>query len=313
MKIEDLIQLLTNRLREFKLSRDYAVMNGDLERVVAADKEILALEDTLFKLNLLVDASKSAEVKEATLAEVVADGSVAVLGEYDITVYATDPLHEQKIMTILSNMGPMDTVEQIDSYIKGKYPSSPVTGDMVMNASKAYAVDARLMMAIMELDSRFGTVGVGVATLNPGNVGNDDDGNTRTYDSWQAGVTAVAEWLHRHRSATGTPGVLPDLEPEVTPEQVATSTPSTATSTPSTSTSTPQYPTVTFPTSTTTPSVATSSPPASISTTTPEIALPPASTATTTEDVLEPDLDLSAIDELDEVLSAPQTASTTGL
>src|SRR3989344_2759748 len=205
MKIEDLIQLLNNRLREFKLSRDYARMSGDLERMNVADKEILALEDTLYKLNLLVDTSKSAAVKEAILAEVITDGSIAVLGEYDITSYATDPNHEEKIMNILSKMGVMDAVEKIDDYIKGKYLSSPVTGEMIMSASLAYIVDTRLMMAMMELDSRFGTVGVAVSTLNPGNVGNDDDGNIRTYESWQEGVTAVAEWLNRHRGSTITP------------------------------------------------------------------------------------------------------------
>src|SRR3989338_8875014 len=173
MNIEDLVQLLNNRLREFKLSRDYARMSGDLERMNVADKEIIALEDTLFKLNLLVDTSKSAAVKEAILAEVITDGSIAVLDEYDITSYATDPKHEEKIMNILSKMGVMDTAEEIEDYIRSKYSSSPVTGEMVMNASEAYAVDARLMMAIMEQDSRFGTVGKAVKTLNPGNVGND--------------------------------------------------------------------------------------------------------------------------------------------
>src|SRR3989344_7668308 len=220
MKIEDLIQLLNNRLREFKLSRDYARMSGDLERMNVADKEILALEDTLYKLNLLVDTSKSAAVKEAILAEVITDGSVAVLGEYDITPYATDPEHEEKIMNILSKMGVMDTVEKIDEYISGKYVSSPVTGELVMNATLAYTVDARIMMAIMELDSRFGTVGVAVGTLNPGNVGNDDDGNTRTYESWQEGVTAVAEWLNRHRGST----TIPETPLETVLEPTATST-----------------------------------------------------------------------------------------
>src|SRR3990172_1687484 len=141
MKIEDIIQLLNNRLREFQLSRDYARMSGDLERVNTADKEIIDLEDTLFKLNLLVDTSKSAAVKEATLAEVITDGSVAILGEYDITVYATDPLHERKIMNILSKMGVMDTVEKIDDYIRSKCLSSPVTGEMIMSAALAYTVD----------------------------------------------------------------------------------------------------------------------------------------------------------------------------
>src|SRR3989344_4439387 len=227
MTIEDLIQLLNNRLREFKLSSDYAKMSGDLARMNAADKEIIALEDTLYQLNLLVDTSKSAAVREDVLAEVITDGSVAVLGEYDITSYATDPKHEEKIMDILSQMGVMDTVEKIDDYIKGKSLSSPVTGDMVMSAALAYLVDARLMMAIMEQDSRFGTVGVAVRTLNPGNVGNDDSGNTRTYESWQEGVTAVAEWLGRHRGST----VIPEIPEETVLEPAATLTPSTITPT----------------------------------------------------------------------------------
>src|SRR3989339_966595 len=227
MRINDLVQLLDNRLREFKLSRDYARMNGDLERMNVADKEIFALEDTLYQLNLLVDTSKSAAVKEATLAEVITDGSVAVLGEYNITVYATDPLHEEKIMNILSKMGVMDTVEKINDYIGGKYLSSPVTGEMIMSAALAYNVDTRLTMAIMEQDSRFGTAGLAVRTLNPGNVGNDDDGNIRTYESWQEGVTAVAEWLSRHRGST----IIPEVSEEIVLES-ATTTPMMATSTP---------------------------------------------------------------------------------
>ena len=226
MKIEDVIQLLNNRLREFKLSSDYAKMSGDLARMNAADKEIIALEDTLYQLNLLVDTSKSVAVKETTLLEVITDGSVAVLGEYDITSYATDPLHEEKIMNILSKMGVMDTAEKIDDYIKSKYSSSPVEGGMIMNAAQSYEVDARLMMAIMELDSRFGTAGIGVSTLNPGNVGNDDDGNTRTYSSWQEGVTAVGEWLNRHRKTEIEPEPQPEAEPSAeTPEPEPTPEP----------------------------------------------------------------------------------------
>src|SRR3990167_403777 len=217
MKIDDLIQLLNNRLREFKLSRDYAKMSGDLGRMNTADKEIIGLEDTLYQLNLLVDTSRSAAVREDILSEVITDGSIAVLGEYDITPYATDPLHEEKIMNILSKMGVMDSVEKIDDYIDGKYLSSPITGEMVMSAASAYSVDTRLMMAIMEQDSSLGTAGVAVRTRNPGNVGNDDAGNTRAYESWQEGVTAVAGWLSRHRGTTPTPTPSPTTEP--TPEE----------------------------------------------------------------------------------------------
>ena len=276
MKIEDLIQLLNNRLREFKLSRDYAKMSGDLERMNTADKEIISLEDTLYKLNLLIDASKSATVKES-LTEIMADGSVSVLNEYDISPYATDSLHEEKVMNILSKMGVMDTVEKIDDYIKGKYLSSPVTGEMVMSAAEAYIVDARLMMAIMEQDSRFGTVGIATSTLNPGNVGNDDSGNTRAYESWQEGVTAVAEWLNRHRvsniiseitdtststppAATSTPLIITPTATTTTTTTTATSTPTAATSTSSQATSTPATVEETVPvtSSTTTTTTATS-------------------------------------------------------
>lgn len=279
MNVDDLIQLVSNRLREFKLSRDYSRMSGDLERMNAADKEVIALEDTLYKLNLLVDTSKSAAVKEAVLAEVITDGSVAVLGEYDITVYATDPLHEQKVMNILSKMGVMDTAEKIDNYIKSKYLSSPVTGEMVMSAASAYLVDTRLLMAMMEQDSSFGTAGLAVRTLNPGNVGNDDSGNIRTYESWQAGVTAVAAWLSRHRGSTSS--VMPDNATVTTP--VTTTTPPISTTTPESATTTPPIATTTpdLSTSTTTPPIATTTPEI-ITPTTEEVSAPVISTTTTT-------------------------------
>ena len=302
MNVDDLIQLVSNRLREFKLSRDYSRMSGDLERMNAADKEVIALEDTLYKLNLLVDTSKSAAVKDAVLAEVITDGSVAVLGEYDITVYATDPLHEQKVMNILSKMGVMDTADKIDNYIKSKYLSSPVTGEMVMSAASAYLVDTRLLMAMMEQDSSFGTAGLAVRTLNPGNVGNDDSGNIRTYESWQAGVTAVAAWLSRHRGSTSS--VMPDSSTVTTP--VTTTTPPISTTTPPIATTTPD-----LSTSTSTPPISTTTPEL-ITPTTEEVPAPVISTTTTTTTttppVVAPAPEVSAPSE--EVL-APVISTTT--
>lgn len=280
MNIEDLVQLLNNRLREFKLSRDFAKMSGDLERMNIADKEILTLEDTLFKLNLLVDTSKSAAVKEDTLAEIITDGSVAVLGDYDITPYATDPLHEEKIMNILSKMGVMDSAEKIDAYIQGKYWGSPVTGEMVMNAAEAYAVDARLMIAIMEQDSSMGTAGKAVWTLNPGNVGNNDAGDTVTYESWQEGVTAVARWLSRHRVSE----IIPEIPVETVVEPAATSTSSGQ------ATSTPEIIPVIISTTTTTPVITTSTSSGQASST-PETV--PATTSTTTTVTTTPVVDAS--------------------
>ncbi|MFT5352320.1 MAG: hypothetical protein ACI9GH_000167 [Candidatus Paceibacteria bacterium] len=281
MKIENLVTLIDNRLREFKLSRDYARMSGNLEKMNSADEEIIVLEDTLYQLNLLVDVSESSNINETTLTEAMVYGSTVVLSEYDITIYATDPKHEIKVMNILSKMGVMDTVEKINDYIKGRYRSSPVTGEMVMSAAKSYEVDTRMIMAMIEQDSSFGTAGLAVRTLNPGNVGNDDDGNIRTYGSWQEGVTAVAEWLNRHRGST----IIPQIPEETVLEPTAITTPSiitpTATTTPSiiapTATTTPS---IIAPTATTTPSII-----APTATTTPSIITP---TATTTPSIIAP-------------------------
>jgi hypothetical protein len=92
----------------------------------------------------------------------------------------------------------MDSPDKVDFYIKKTSPDSPLDGLMVWNAGIQYAVDVRLMLALMELDSRFGTLGLATSTFNPGNVGNDGI-NTKTYDSWNDGVLAVAKWLSTHR------------------------------------------------------------------------------------------------------------------
>jgi hypothetical protein len=59
MKIENLTELVKNRLANFELARDYARMNGNLRALVEVEKEIADIEDTLYQLNLLVDAQKS--------------------------------------------------------------------------------------------------------------------------------------------------------------------------------------------------------------------------------------------------------------
>lgn len=216
MNVEYLIQMLGNRLNALGLAKEQAFGIGDLEQINKLDIEVYEVQNTLAKLKLLQIASQEVMVTNNTLVEsmtIAADtmttvttatnGSLNCLNEYDIEPYATDPLHEQKIADILSYMGSMDSAEAIDAYINSEAISSPVTGAMVLTSAQAYAVDARLMLAIMEQDSRFGTAGIAIATLNPGNVGNTGMA-TRTYASWADGVAAVAEWLSRHRKTGAT-------------------------------------------------------------------------------------------------------------
>jgi len=216
MNVEYLIQLLGNRLTALNTSKEQAFLTGDLERINVLDIEINGVLDTLNKLKLLEGISQTALATPFTEAEVVQNGIEASFGinnsniifngdptgillGYDISSYATDPLHEQKIKDILNYIAEMDSPEKIDAYINNEAIGSPVTGAMVYNSAQKYNIDSRLLMALMELDSRFGTVGLAIRTLNPGNVGNDDAGNTQIFNSWQEGVDAVAKWLDNHK------------------------------------------------------------------------------------------------------------------
>jgi hypothetical protein len=134
-----------------------------------------------------------------TISPATGPDPLACLEEYNIDPYATDIAHDQKIRNILNKMDFMDSPERIDQYIKSVRPNSPVTGYMVWKASKEYSVDARLMLALMENDSHFGTEGLAKSTRNPGNVGNDDEGHKQYNTSWQEGVNLVAKWLKKHR------------------------------------------------------------------------------------------------------------------
>jgi hypothetical protein len=129
--------------------------------------------------------------------------SKGVVGGYDISSYATDPLHEQKVANILANIGQFKSAEDINGYIKRKYPDSKITGEMVINASSKSGVSWEMVVAMMEQDSSLGTKGLGAKNNNPGNIGQFDSLGTqgvKGYATLQQGVDAVANWLGKHKS-----------------------------------------------------------------------------------------------------------------
>jgi hypothetical protein len=131
-----------------------------------------------------------------------------VINGFDIGPYATAQTHEATVISFYNQLANRDfsSAAGIDAVIKSFAPNSPLTGAMVFNAAQSYNVDARLMVALMQVDSNLGTAGLGAQTggasggYNPGNVGNNGVG-TVNYGSWQAGVNAVANWLNNHRAA----------------------------------------------------------------------------------------------------------------
>lgn len=138
---------------------------------------------------------------------------------YDLSTYATDPSHAINIQNIMSNMGKLSNVSDIDNYIKNT-PNSPITADMITSASSKYGVGWEELTALLKQESNLGTAGTGAKTFNPGNVGNTDSGATKNMGSWQSGVDAAAQQLAR-RKTTAKKG---DDFGKFTSEQIALNT-----------------------------------------------------------------------------------------
>lgn len=238
MNIDYLIKLLENKSIVLNDAKVSAFSSGDLERITTLEREINETQNTLYRLRLLQTTEQAAALANTSIQTMMVAGVEAVqtiinnpdaklsLGEYDISTYATDPLHEQKVATILAGISVMTSPESVDTYIQSVAPGSPVTGSMVLLSAKKHAVDSRLLIALMQQDSSLGTVGVGASTFNPGNVGNTGT-ETKIFASWEEGVDAVAAWLNNHRILqTVTETVAPEaIVPITQSETLPTSTP----------------------------------------------------------------------------------------
>lgn len=125
--------------------------------------------------------------------------------------YASNPQHVAQVQSILKKIGKMYNSQDITNYIKKVSPKSPITGEMIIQASNKYpAVSYEIMMAIMQEDSGFANPGINSQGKmspigprqrayryhNPGNVGNTDSGANVDMKTWQNGVDAVAKNLN---------------------------------------------------------------------------------------------------------------------
>lgn len=317
MNVQYLIQVLSNKLVVLNNAKVLAFNAGDFAQINTVEEEILGVENTLSQLRLLQTLDSVAVTADTTPAEVVTTAvqtlqnpvqgpsAGAVINGYDLSAYATDALYEVKIKNILASMPAFATTYDVDLYIMNLAPTSPLLGSMILEAVTRYPVDIPLLLAIMQNDSLFGTLGVGARTNNPGNVGNTGT-ETRAYPSWQDGVIAVAEWLSRHHAVVI---AIDNIKSNLVVSGAPTSTPAFVMPTSTPATVTPiSPPVVVMPTSTpatvtpvSTPIIdfATSTPPV-VATSTPPIALPiisppafvtstPVSEASSTPPVINPE------------------------
>lgn len=312
--------MLNNRISVLQNGKVLAFNSGDIETINKLDADLISTQNSINQLVLLKSINSAASAANTTPTEMMASGietaqiamtyldaPLEVLKHYDIVPYATDPLHEEKIADILSLMGEMNSPAVIDAYIDKEAIGSPITSAMILSATTKYEVDARLMMALMEQDSRFGTAGLAIRTLNPGNVGNDDDGNTRTYSTWNEGVEAVAKWLSNHRIVPEVAPVAEPVAPVVVPvvEIPAPKAPIVPEVVAPVASTTPLINTNNAQSASTTPTTTSNG---TASTTAPVIVNPPSSTASSTEAVVPP---VDAASTTPSFIPTPSVDSTT--
>ena len=131
-------------------------------------------------------------------------GTDVVFG-YNIKRYAPPP-HSAIVSGMAAfisyHLGPDYTPHDITAYMRHRASDTPLTGEMFIVSRDNHGLDNKglwLAMALIQQDTMYGTLGKGADLHNPGNVGDDDEGHTRDYGTWQNGVDAVFEWLKRHK------------------------------------------------------------------------------------------------------------------
>jgi hypothetical protein len=195
---EGRMRSLNDYLLEFGIPQDSPI----IKKPNINDDSISYTERQILKSNGLTDDQIDSEFGFKKVGSVTKQAPKVVAG-YDISSYATDPLHETKVAKIYEKTPPFKTASDIDMVIRQVAPRSKITGQMVATAANTYGVDPKMVYAIMLQDSSLGTAGMGARNNNPGNIGQFDHLGQPVagYRTMQDGVNAVAKWLSKKRVA----------------------------------------------------------------------------------------------------------------
>lgn len=210
---EERAQAVVDKMNTMKLEDKKKYLAGLIDKKIVTDKTADKMAE-LMNISIPKTASKQLEAK-ATLpeeketisnvqnfdykeAQTMTDVGSGIVAGYNIKPYATAPTHERDVADIYFSMPEIKTAKDITDYIDRKSNGSPITGKMIVKVADKYDVDPKMIMAIIQKDSSFGTKGKAVRTKNAGNWGNDDSGNLVFMDSWEQGIEHVAKWLKDH-------------------------------------------------------------------------------------------------------------------
>lgn len=127
----------------------------------------------------------------------------------DMGSYAKDTSYVTSLQSILDGIGQFKTPQDITNYIKSVSPSSPITAEMIQNASQQFGVSWEGIAAVLQKESTFGTSNVAQKNNNPGGFSNvgivgtarpaAEGGYYTKFATMQDGINAVARNLARRQ------------------------------------------------------------------------------------------------------------------
>ena len=128
-----------------------------------------------------------------------------IINGFDITSYSTDPNHFHIISEIVDYIQRhyprgMSAIV-IDSYMVVRASETPLTGQMFVDSSSKYGLGQpglQVLVATVQVETMFSTLGIGARLKNPGNYNDRDDGHTQEFSTYEDGLDAIAGWLVRH-------------------------------------------------------------------------------------------------------------------
>jgi len=140
---------------------------------------------------------------------------------YDLSTYATDPNHISAINRILTNMGKLNSPEDVTNYIS-QTSGSPLSYDIIKNASEKYGIGWEELLGLMKQESGLATSNVSMTNNNPAGITwsqsyqnnhpeaskgsarpQGEGGNYVKFKTLQDGVNATAEQLANRKTEVG--------------------------------------------------------------------------------------------------------------
>lgn len=206
------------------LDKQDKIMESDIDTATGLVKEGIIDSETYSKA---ISDYSSGKISRSEYFDQIGDPDGGAVNGYLIGDWATDPNYENAVAGNYQSMPAIFNASDADAYIKASAPNSPITGKMIFEASNKYKVDPKMIMAMVQQESTYGTSsvakknnnvngitwspsleknnpGVSKGTARPASEG----GNYAKFNTIQDSIDFQAKWLSNRKATPKAPQTL---------------------------------------------------------------------------------------------------------